>query len=74
MKPDEKALLLAILHKSETEFVRDVIARLNMNEKRACYLLYKWSDKGWYDYGVTVDMGWLEPKGIEVARSLDGNA
>ena len=41
-----------------------------MHYKRSWYLLGKWSDKGWYDYGVTLDLGWITLKGYEVAESL----
>lgn len=50
--------------------VRDVIKELGMNEKRALYLLDKWDSKGWYNWGVTIDLGWLEEKGKEIAKSL----
>lgn len=33
--------------------------------KRAWYLLEKWSNQGVYDYGVTVDLGWITEKGME---------
>lgn len=39
---------------------RDIIESLPINNKRAHYLLEKWSDKGLYDYGVAIDLGWLE--------------
>lgn len=42
--------------------------------KRKIYLLEKWCDKGWYEYGVCVDLGWLTPKGPEKAKSLMGEA
>lgn len=32
-----------------------------INHKRAWYLLEKWSELGFYDYGVTLDLGWFEP-------------
>lgn len=37
-----------------------------MSYKRAWYLLEKWSGKGLYDYGVTVDLGWMTPAGMKV--------
>lgn len=51
---------------------RDIINGDNfyMHYKRAWYLLEKWTNKGWYSYGVTLDLGWLEPKGIEKAKEL----
>lgn len=42
---------------------RDIISVLNefMNYKRCWYLLEKWTNKGFYNYGVTMDLGWFEP-------------
>jgi hypothetical protein len=34
---------------------RGVIA----SEKQAHRTLEKWCHKGWYDYGVAIDLGWL---------------
>lgn len=39
--------------------VRDIINITHIPKKRACYILQKWVDKGWYDYGVSLDLGWL---------------
>lgn len=46
----------------DRERVRDVIASLDINEKRALYLLDKWSDRGWYEWGVVIDGGWFTPE------------
>lgn len=38
------------------------IARaLGIPEKRAWALLKKWSDRGWWNYGVSLRGGWFEP-------------
>ena len=29
--------------------------------KRCLYLLKKWANKGFYDYGVSLDLGWFIP-------------
>jgi Mn-dependent DtxR family transcriptional regulator len=63
MKPDEAALLSAVARKRRSESVRDVAARLPIHPKRVAYLLGKWARKGWYDYGVSRDLGWLTPAG-----------
>jgi len=41
---------------------RDLINLPNfpIHHKQAWYYLEKWADKGWYNYGVTVDLGWIE--------------
>jgi hypothetical protein len=35
-----------------------------MNYKRCWYLLEKWDSKGFYNYGVTLDLGWFEDKNM----------
>ena len=41
---------------------REIINILSefINYKRCWYLLEKWGNKGFYNYGVTTDMGWFE--------------
>lgn len=65
MKSDELQFAKAVLNKAEDKHVREVIADLDIPEKRALYLLTKWDSKHWYDYGVTIDLGWLTPLGVE---------
>ena len=36
------------------------ILREFMNYKRCWYLLEKWSGLGFYNYGVALDLGWIE--------------
>jgi len=62
VKPDERAFLAA-LQAEPTLPPRAVIAALGMNPKRAHYLLDKWAERGWYDYGVCIDLGWLTIEG-----------
>jgi hypothetical protein len=38
---------------------RELINELPINHKRAWYILEKWCRQGKYDYGVTLDLGWL---------------
>jgi len=47
---------------------RELIETLGfpMAPKRAWYLLEKWTGSGWYNYGVSVDMGWMEREAFEV--------
>lgn len=72
MRPDEVALLKAIQQRTsdvwspEYQSVRSIVEGLGMNTKRADYILDKWDDKGWYEYGVCVDMGWLTDEGKAV--------
>jgi hypothetical protein len=66
MKPDERKLLDEIQKRSahgSFVYVRRVVAELGMNEKRAAYICGKWTDRGWYNYGVNVLSGWLTDEG-----------
>lgn len=46
----------------ERMFPRQIINILGefMNYKRCCYLLEKWTRLGFYDWGICLDLGWLE--------------
>lgn len=81
MKPDEQKFLLEVYeqcrcsydqHIQEGNWPRDIINSPGflMHYKRAWYLLEKWCRKDWYEYGVTLDLGWLTPRGIEKAKEL----
>jgi hypothetical protein len=40
--------------------IRDMCSRGDINApKQAARTLEKWCRKGWYDYGVALDLGWL---------------
>ncbi|PDZ93950.1 hypothetical protein CON36_36425 [Bacillus cereus] len=41
---------------------RELIQRLPINHKRAAYILEKWCRNGWYEYGTSLDNGWLVEK------------
>ena len=58
IKPDENKLWKAIW--KERKSIRDIIKEVNINEKRAIYILQKWTDKGLYNYGISVLSGWIE--------------
>jgi hypothetical protein len=62
----ERLLLLAIYHKDDGVFVRE-IAHQAGNFKQNCYFLQKWEGKGWYEYGVSLDLGWLTEAGKQEA-------
>jgi hypothetical protein len=73
MKIYEKKFLIDVFSRCRNGVSpRDIINEENfdMHYKRAWYLLDKWTRKGWYDYGVTLDLGWLTEKGKEKARQL----
>ena len=64
MKPDE-AVFFAYCYFLRTKYhlhIRDVVACFEglMHIKRIEYLLDKWSKLGFYNYGVSMDLGWFE--------------
>lgn len=64
MKPDE-AIFFSYCYFLRTRYhwhVRDVVACFEglIHHKRIRYLLEKWSDLGFYNYGVSLDLGWFE--------------
>lgn len=65
LKPDELNLWCAVLAGEKPRYAGQ---RLGIHYKRVCYLCYKWSAKGLYDYGVSCDLGWT------TARHPDRNA
>lgn len=67
MKTDERRLLRLV---ADGVKPRDAGEALGIPWKRVAYICEKWSRKGWYDYGVTVDLGWLEQPGREAAARL----
>ncbi|EHJ49516.1 hypothetical protein DFW101_3520 [Solidesulfovibrio carbinoliphilus subsp. oakridgensis] len=48
--------------------VRDIVREMgechNIPEKRCLFLLEKWAGCGWYEYGVSLDLGWLTEEGM----------
>lgn len=73
MKADERALLIDVanLALGDTS-VRDIIEGTpSLNGKRAAGILQKWTVKRWYEYGVSLDLGWLTEAGkAEAERQL----
>lgn len=69
MRVREQELLKAIFNKRRDETVRAICNRVGA-WKQNCYYLSKWASKNWYDYGVSLDLGWLTEEGKVVARQL----
>lgn len=67
-KPDEIELYAALRqgrvlpYEAGRELPDATAERLGIAEKRAYCLLQKWSDKGWWDYGVSLRCGWFTPE------------
>lgn len=71
MKPLEQIFFRACvneqkrkLHSSDRELsirtIGNIFERLGFSYKQLMYYVEKWSDRGFYDYGVTLDLGWFE--------------
>lgn len=73
VKTDELCFLVALAAGLRAGLrARDVIPRRGINHKRAWYLLGKWSGRNWYDYGVSLDLGWLTDAGfVHAARARE---
>lgn len=79
MKPDEAMFMAVIAERIPDRrpspgcvHVRDIIRELHaggkIHYKRAWCLLSKWALKDWYDYGVSLDLGWLTEAGLNQAN------
>ena len=74
-KPDEVRLLAEMQRVAPgdtmtKESPRVIAKRLGIPVKRSDFLFSKWSSKGWYEWGVCIDMGWLTEAG-RTARAGD---
>lgn len=58
MREDEKQLL--DLMKSQGMRMREAAEQIGMAPRRAEYLACKWADLGFYNWGVSHDLGWFE--------------
>lgn len=71
MKPLEEIFFRACVNEqkrklkvNDREFsirvIGNIFERLGFSYKQLMYYVQKWSDKGFYDYGVSFDLGWFE--------------
>lgn len=63
MKPLEIIFFILVVKYGKRISVRDIINILGaagVSQKQLLYFLRKWSGKGFYNYGVSLDLGWLE--------------
>ena len=65
----DEAALLAALHTLALS-PRDGGHKIGTHPKRVEKLCWKWTDRGWYEYGVAADLGWLTERGHEVAHEV----
>lgn len=65
MKDDEKLFFTLCFAFTESKIFtpRDIVYMVEgvIHYKRCWYLLRKWCEKGFYDYGTTLDLGWFYP-------------
>lgn len=67
MKDDEQALLNYL---NAGENALEAVKDLRIPPKRAGFILEKWTERGWWEYGVGVFHGWLTSDGREEAERL----
>ena len=70
MTPDERVFAALVLQCCHGYEIREVMAICDVPYKRCAYYLAKWSTKGWYDYGVSLDLGWLTELGREKLQAM----
>lgn len=84
MKPDEREFLLKLasiqvphygggIRLAPREFATDVGVEMGIPINRVVYILKKWSNKDWWNYGVSLRTGWLTKKGLAKAEELAKN-
>lgn len=81
-KPDEVALFNALRVSARTnarspnrqplEFADAVGATLGIHPKRVEALLWKWTKRGWWNYGTSARGGWFEEEAPDELRSGAG--
>ena len=67
MKPDEAELLRRMkegmsLPRGKRPWPRQIAQEIGMHPKRLWSICEKWARKGFYEYGVSCDLGWLIDK------------
>ena len=76
MKDDERALWewlwdKRVVNKSHDP-ATDFAEAHGMSEKRLYRILFKWSDRNLWDYGVNARWGWFTSKGLAAGREAKG--
>lgn len=63
LKEQERIFFALCYNLRNTHKPREIVKLLNdtIPHKRCWYYLAKWSRLGFYDYGVTLDLGWFYP-------------
>ena len=70
MKPLERIFFMACVNEQRrvnelqlrefsVRMIANIFSRLGFSYKQLMYYVQKWSSRGFYDYGVTMDLGWF---------------
>lgn len=66
IKSDELAFMCAV---ASGGWPRDIISHSHDHPHKRCWRwLAKWERKGWYEFGVALDLGWLTDQGRQRAE------
>lgn len=70
MKDDERNLLRELTQVQEAGNRHPVRRTIDtvICKKRLHYVLNKWTDKGWWEYGTALTSGWLTEAGLAAGR------
>ena len=71
MKDDEQQLKNLVTARGDycaEPYVRDLGVQLGIHPKRVAYLCEKWASQGWYEYGVSADLGWCRPQAVALKK------
>lgn len=83
LSPKEGAVVRQIregIKEDEEEFIGAILLgvrpyeaeeALGMHPKRSEYILAKWSERGWWDWGVAIMTGWITEEGWRAIRFLE---
>lgn len=70
MKQREKTLAEFLLDLCDQPYDGGFALDTIGSDKQLHYYLDKWTQKGWWNYGVTARSGWWTPEGIEYFKKL----
>lgn len=74
MKPEEAAFQAKCReYRKQGKTIRDCVNDTpEIPFKRKIYWIEKWSDKGIYNYGVCLDLGWFEDEKMDLSNARTG--
>lgn len=70
IKEDEEEFIGAILLGVRPYDAEEALA---LHPKRAEYILAKWTERGWWDCGVSIMTGWVTEEGWRAIRYLESS-